>query len=837
MKRGRGGKQAKLKMSLGCSVATLMNCADNSGVETDVVAVVLNLDADSANANTVSLFVDGERASEPQPLPDQLRGKELFPSVTFKGVTVHVNFGPTPERPLPFRCRMVQDASLEDVQIAVDAPLEDGSYEVLAPVCLPDEGTFEWLDHFLATTTRKYTELSDRMLLQWATRSGLHHRGILSAKASNDKPDLAFGLQPLENGELKSRLYMIAPVQQRHFIVMEVKGNLMSADRQAWLKRFNLPHFKRVAKVLIGTPDKEFILKSYEDVLKARQEELDLAFSKLREARAEKKIVLEERLSRKRQLECANEAGQKKIRLLADGNGDFQKQGDDAETAAQCEAALAAFNEEDAAAEQRGPDKAKLTSEEASMLCPREKKIPDVAPQQMSLNVSKFTIPEKSDGFDDIEYVWLPEDASREYMNKWMMDRKLTTRVEDLRPGDWYKKKLDEWKKDLQAWQRQYYDLKDPSRKMMAAVPFAKSPMPRPPGETQMIEDAPVTVEDKDKDKTEPEDDPIKDFEQFLASKDFDVFAVDDICNVECAKEPLFAHFGHEDFALLNLRFELHLLTHAFAQDCKDQGRRGIIIDHLQYYYIKYFKKSLLPKDFGVETIEEILRLVRDTIVVDKRFKIVESQLAPELDSNGVFVKLTEETRRDRQCRIDSGDTSAELHIPIKPSANSLALVTAAGSAPAAAAPQAGALSACTALALPSEDHEAMNPSGFTPAIMQAQRGGSMLTPGLQSGGGAAGRPPLVLQQQPPALAKAQAWAGGDGGPAWAGGDGGPAWAGGDGGPAWAGGDGGPPHGCFGGGPPQGGFAWRPRPNMMNMFNMAKGMGKGKGKGFGSWGW
>merc|ERR1712217_314878 len=34
MKRGRGGVSGgKLKMSLGCGVATLMNCADNSGAK------------------------------------------------------------------------------------------------------------------------------------------------------------------------------------------------------------------------------------------------------------------------------------------------------------------------------------------------------------------------------------------------------------------------------------------------------------------------------------------------------------------------------------------------------------------------------------------------------------------------------------------------------------------------------------------------------------------------------------------------------------------------------------------------------------------------------------
>ncbi|CAK0844118.1 unnamed protein product [Prorocentrum cordatum] len=33
MKRGRAGNAAKLKMSVGCQVATLMNCADNSGAK------------------------------------------------------------------------------------------------------------------------------------------------------------------------------------------------------------------------------------------------------------------------------------------------------------------------------------------------------------------------------------------------------------------------------------------------------------------------------------------------------------------------------------------------------------------------------------------------------------------------------------------------------------------------------------------------------------------------------------------------------------------------------------------------------------------------------------
>lgn len=55
-----------------------------------VICVVLNVDADSKNADTVSLFVDGVRASQPQPLPENLKGKPLFPAVNFRNLTVNI---------------------------------------------------------------------------------------------------------------------------------------------------------------------------------------------------------------------------------------------------------------------------------------------------------------------------------------------------------------------------------------------------------------------------------------------------------------------------------------------------------------------------------------------------------------------------------------------------------------------------------------------------------------------------------------------------------------------------------------------------------------------------
>jgi len=139
----------------------------------DVMALLLNLDDKSPNANTVSLFKNGERASLPKELPDTLRGKALFPTITLKNVTISYNFGPTPIMHLPFTCCMVQDASVNDATaVTAHENTKSKGPEVLFPTCLPDEGTFAWLDMFMEENPH-YTELSDRAILSWAERSGL----------------------------------------------------------------------------------------------------------------------------------------------------------------------------------------------------------------------------------------------------------------------------------------------------------------------------------------------------------------------------------------------------------------------------------------------------------------------------------------------------------------------------------------------------------------------------------------------------------------------------------------------------------------------------------------
>merc|ERR1711892_1082573 len=183
-----------------------------------VLGVMLNLDPASPNANTISLFVDGQRVCQPKALPEGLKGQTLYPTLNYKSMTLHVNFGSEPFAPLPFNCRMIADAAKDDTQQSSKS-LAAGTREVLFPVCLPDQGSFAWLDEFLRENP-KYTELSDRAILQWAEKSGIYRTQGYGWKNSNDRPGWDFGLKELDDSSIKNLTSTVAPLLNRDYVKM-----------------------------------------------------------------------------------------------------------------------------------------------------------------------------------------------------------------------------------------------------------------------------------------------------------------------------------------------------------------------------------------------------------------------------------------------------------------------------------------------------------------------------------------------------------------------------------------------------------------------------------------
>eukprot|EP00439_Symbiodinium_sp_Y106_P004424 s1375_g1.t1 len=160
----------------------------------EVVGLMLNLDQDSPEANTLSIFRNGVRACPPQKLPEGLTTKTLFPTVTFKNMTLLVNFGPTPQ------CKDVGD---EDMEVIESEDFAARKPEVLFPLGLPDHGLFDWVDQFLQENPR-IAELSERKAIAWAEKSGIP-QGPRRDK-SQDRPGTNFGIGALDDGSTHKAL-------------------------------------------------------------------------------------------------------------------------------------------------------------------------------------------------------------------------------------------------------------------------------------------------------------------------------------------------------------------------------------------------------------------------------------------------------------------------------------------------------------------------------------------------------------------------------------------------------------------------------------------------------
>merc|ERR1711948_124124 len=90
---------------------------------------------------------------------------------------------------------------------------------------------------------------------------------------------------------------------------------------------------------------------------------------------------------------------------------------------------------------------------------------PDMDEKELGRIFGTFTLPDKTEGFDDVKFVWQNQAKSEEYLKAWVKTRKLNQRVEDLTPGNWFHEQWPEWDKLLQNWKQVHTSAKDPANK------------------------------------------------------------------------------------------------------------------------------------------------------------------------------------------------------------------------------------------------------------------------------------------------------------------------------------------------------------------------------------
>jgi heterogeneous nuclear ribonucleoprotein U-like protein 1 len=597
------------------------------------IAVLVNLDESSVNSNTISLFKNGVRMCQPQPIPESFRGKPLFPAITYRNVTLEANLGPQARSKMPFKCRMLSDAAVDDVVVVAGRP--GATNEVVFPVGLPDRGVFDWMDGFLAKHP-EYTELSDRKIIEWAVKSGMWKP---KGAGSNDKPSLHFGLPLMDDGSVRRVLVSIAPTLKRNYVIGEVKANLVPAERAEAISSFSAPHFRKKACVIMGDPNEEHV----ELVQKALLAE-KIAVAELEKKRKavddQRKRLLEEK---KRKAEEA-----RKSKLIAQK----KKEGDHVET-------------EDG--EKKEESECKMDVDETSEvieLTEEEKKVvhrktdtPDVSEVVFAKSFTSFALPSDEEGFDEVAYEWQPADECAKVLKAYIHELKLTQKAEDLTPSPWFKERWSAWQKQLTEWKKKATEWKDPVKRKALLAKKAEAL--------------------KEEGKTEP---------AAIDMEELDVLAVEDVSDVGSG-EPLYANFVYEDWALLSARYEVNLLLHAFKRDLDDPERPTFQESHLGFYYQKYFHKTFNLGSFSCTKTSEYVALIKDIVAIDVDSKLLKVQLDEDTEA-AMFVKLTEEHRRDRQRRVDAGDETALLKFarpapapPSRPPGSSATAVAAAAQA------------------------------------------------------------------------------------------------------------------------------------------------------------
>jgi hypothetical protein len=120
------------------------------------------------------------------------------------------------------------------------------------------------------------------------------------------------------------------------------------------------------------------------------------------------------------------------------------------------------------------------------------------------------------------------------------------------------------------------------------------------------------------------------------------------------AEPPPFSQLTFEDWALLSIRYELHLLMHAYRK----VHHGFLLIGHLPSYYLLHFHKEFSIRNYGFNEVCMLAAIILDTVALEGKSLV---PVLPEDANLACFMQITEDHRCARSRRIDAGDNSALL--------------------------------------------------------------------------------------------------------------------------------------------------------------------------------
>jgi hypothetical protein len=587
---------------------------------------------------------------------------------------------------------MLGDAAAEDVKQTKVAPPKDGKYEIVTPVGLPNEGTFDFLDcSFYPKSKLAYTEISDRAIIKQMIASGL--RGYTNDPRS-------FKVSEFDSGKMMKAFKLLASTSKKNMVLMSVKNNLLQSERTADVKLFNAPWFVTKAVVAMGPPPTDFCKAVKGKVLEDMKAIVKKKVNVEKESFAREKALKEKKAEQDAKLKnMAAMAEYKRKKAVYDkAVEDGKEAGDVPMEPEEVAPTMPEVEEPDWAAKlvvsedevkdityrpRLPPGHNDATGKSTVEDMPKEfvgrlfgkfsvpvsgavPEVPDVRwfPEGEEAKVIEDGAPE---GFSAVEFAWAPKAKAEEYVSNFKKGRKVQDKYLELKPSPYCKEVLEKWslkKVEMRRITSEYMLAKKKRAAKKAEAKTEEAPTEEKTetnGEVKADsaeekKEEEKKAEEKKEEKKQPEVDMTVDDD----APDVEVDVPEDVNSVDGKGTPLYKNFGPEDWLLAQLRFEMHHLVRAFTKDVTsvDSDRRGIIPSLVSHYYYVFFEKALHPATYGQESMEALLEYVQDT--VDVKDDVLVTKKDEDMPDSHI-VRVTEEGRRDRTNRIAAGDESAKL--------------------------------------------------------------------------------------------------------------------------------------------------------------------------------
>ena len=447
-----------------------------------VYGVFINRTDNGDGANSISLFKNGKRISHPQKLPESWNDQAIFPTVSFAGCGVLTNFGSAAPKlwsPPSFKVRTLQTSTVKDVaKSSVPSPgivvkgrgkkADEGKIECMVHVGVPDQATYDYLDQMYTTDFAKYLEISDRAVAAWAKASEAKtfdkwnvptEEKKAAAESSNDQPALFTGVAAIDNYAATKIMMNVAACLKRPVVIAGVEKNLQSVRRDEILSKFSASHFKKIAQVAIGEPDKAFV-KLQEELTRAHLQRIKdkqislkrVTVQRDRDTESKQREAKRKRIKAEREKKKAEEAKKKEEEAKE------AKEGEEEVPEKDTEMAEPEQEEEDPLEGIPEPELKPIEEEvpSESVEVPEDivwrthKSAADCLPNKLSQSFAKFSCPTKEEGFDEIVNVFAKSNPA-EYLSNWLRTQKLKHPT-DIKPGDEFTEQFECFNQQVQQW-------------------------------------------------------------------------------------------------------------------------------------------------------------------------------------------------------------------------------------------------------------------------------------------------------------------------------------------------------------------------------------------------